>query len=122
MMALRFAHFANWHAPLAGDWESYLAGRPGDLRETIRRRLARAARDPAIGFELVTGDTMLGGAALTDGIAAYEAVYARSWKQPEPFPGFLPPPCCRRPPPKARCGSACCAATACRLPPSIGCW
>jgi CelD/BcsL family acetyltransferase involved in cellulose biosynthesis len=81
---LRFAHFGNWFCDTAGlDWAGYLAGRPGELRETIRRRLARAARDSSIAFELIAG-----GAGLEAGIAAYEAVYARSWKQPEPFPRF----------------------------------
>jgi hypothetical protein len=83
LLALRFDHFANWHTPVPGDWTSYLAGRPGELRETIRRRFARAARDPALGFELITG-----GDALAAGLAAYEAVYTASWKAAEPFPGF----------------------------------
>jgi CelD/BcsL family acetyltransferase involved in cellulose biosynthesis len=86
MIGLRFEHFGNWHLPVAGlGWSGYLAGRPGELRETIRRRLAKAARDPAIGFELIQG-----GPGLEDGIAAYEAVYASSWKQPEPYPAFGP--------------------------------
>ena len=81
MVALRFAQFGNWHTEVAGQtWEAYLAARPAALRNTIRRRLARAA---AIGFEIVTG-----GAGLESGIAAYEAVYARSWKPAEPFPHF----------------------------------
>ncbi len=81
MLALRFHHFTNWHLPVAGqDWAGYLAARPGELRTTLRRKLARVAPG---GFELVTG-----GAALAAGIAAYQAVYAQSWKQPEPFPDF----------------------------------
>ena len=86
LLAPRFAHFGNWYLDVAGlGWAGYLAGRPGDLRETIRRRLAKATRDPAIGFELITG-----GAALAPGIAAYETVYTSSWKDPEPFPAFGP--------------------------------
>jgi CelD/BcsL family acetyltransferase involved in cellulose biosynthesis len=84
LLALRFAQFGNWFLEVGGvGWDGYLAGRPGELRETIRRRLARAARDPAVAFELITG-----GAELDAGIAAYDAVYARSWKPPEPFPRF----------------------------------
>jgi hypothetical protein len=84
MVPLRFAHFGNWHLQTAGlDWAAYLAARPGELRSTIRRRLAAAGRDPTLGFDLVTG-----GAALEPGIAAYEAVYAQSWKEAEPFPRF----------------------------------
>lgn len=82
--ALRvFDHFGNWHEHVAGQgWATYLGARPGQLRETIRRRMARAERTGAR-FQLVTG-----GAALEPGIAAYEAVYARSWKPEEPFPRF----------------------------------
>lgn len=83
LVALRFAHFASWHTPLPADWPAYLAARPGELRETIRRRLAQAARTPSIACEVIEG-----GAALESGIAAYEQVYASSWKPPEPFPGF----------------------------------
>jgi CelD/BcsL family acetyltransferase involved in cellulose biosynthesis len=79
----QFAHFGNWHEPVAGlDWARYLAARQGALRETIRRRLARATREGGR-FELVTG-----GDALEPGIAAYQSVYARSWKPEEPFPQF----------------------------------
>jgi CelD/BcsL family acetyltransferase involved in cellulose biosynthesis len=83
--ALRFDHFSNWHADIDMDWAGYLAGRPGELRETIRRRLARAARDPSVTFE-----TVAGGPGLDAGIAAYDSVYARSWKGAEPFPAFGP--------------------------------
>jgi CelD/BcsL family acetyltransferase involved in cellulose biosynthesis len=79
----QFAHFGNWHERVAGlDWAGYLAARQGQLRETIRRRLARAGRDGGR-FQLVTG-----GDALEAGIAAYQSVYARSWKPAEPFPQF----------------------------------
>jgi CelD/BcsL family acetyltransferase involved in cellulose biosynthesis len=83
---LRFDHFGNWHEAVAGlDWDGYLAARPGALRETIRRRLRRAERDSGVVIEAIDGL-----AGLADGIAAYETVYARSWKEPEPFPAFGP--------------------------------
>jgi CelD/BcsL family acetyltransferase involved in cellulose biosynthesis len=78
----RFNHFGNWHEPVAGrSWAAYQQERPGPLRETIRRKLARWERDAACRFELVRG-----GEALEAAIAAFTAVYARSWKEPEPFP------------------------------------
>lgn len=84
MTAQRFDHFGNWRENVAGlDWNAYLARRPGALRETIRRRGRTAAKDPSIRLEIVQG---------TDGLAramnAYEAVYAQSWKEPEPYPHF----------------------------------
>ena len=84
----RFRHFGNWHEALdlahspAQGWPAYLAARPPALRNTIQRKLARAARDFC--FALIAAP----GPALEQGIAAYEAVRARSWKPPEPFPGF----------------------------------
>jgi hypothetical protein len=84
LVPLRFDHFGNWHEALDGrDWAAYLAARPGALRETVRRRLRAAERDATLAFALVTD-----AAAVELGIAEYEAVYARSWKEPEPFPRF----------------------------------
>jgi hypothetical protein len=85
LLPLRFAHFGNWVQPAGvGGWAAYLAGRPGHLREAIRRRGRQAAREGVV-FQVVTG-----GEGLEAGIAAYEAVYARSWKDAEPHPGFIP--------------------------------
>ena len=84
LVPLRFDHFGNWYETVAGRcWADYLAARPGALRETIRRRLGQAERDPRIRLEMIGSET-----GLAAGIAAYEEVYARSWKEPEPFPAF----------------------------------
>jgi hypothetical protein len=82
--AARFDHVGNWHEVLPGGtrWEAYLASRPARLRNTVRRRLARAARE----FRFTLADAP--GPALTAAIDAYEAVRAASWKPHEPFPGF----------------------------------
>ncbi len=82
LIVRQFRHFGNWHEALAGrDVAAYLAGRPGSLRETIRRKLRRAeARTEMSIFATEDG--------LEAGIAAFEQVYARSWKEPEPFPRF----------------------------------
>ena len=87
LVALRFAHFGNWHCSVEGvDWPAYLAGRPGILRETIRRKTKRFLGAEGGSFELVGG----GGEGLDRGLMAYRQVYARSWKEPEPFPDFVP--------------------------------
>jgi hypothetical protein len=79
-----FAHFGNWHEAIrGGSWDAYLAARPGDLRETIRRKTRAVGRDPALRLELVRDPAAFGPA-----LAAYEAVYARSWKEKEPYPEF----------------------------------
>lgn len=79
LLVLPYAHFGNWHEP-AADWPAYLAARPGSLREVIRRRL-RAVTDGRLQPEFTDTDGALD---------AYETVYRRSWKTPEPFPAFAP--------------------------------
>jgi hypothetical protein len=80
MLAARYAHFGNWHEPIAGrSFDQYLSARPGALRETFRRKLRRSKAT----LEIVSTPD-----ALAAGIATYEEIYARSWKIPEPFPRF----------------------------------
>jgi CelD/BcsL family acetyltransferase involved in cellulose biosynthesis len=82
--ALPFEHFGNWHEDVAGrDWAGYLAARPGALRETIRRRVQKAEALAGADFTILTRPEEMDRAA-----AAYEFVYARSWKTAEPFPAF----------------------------------
>jgi CelD/BcsL family acetyltransferase involved in cellulose biosynthesis len=84
LVPLRFDHFGNWSEDVAGlAWSVYLQRRPGALRETIRRRLRRAETVPNARFDLFTGSDEMEPAA-----AAFESVYARSWKDPEPYPAF----------------------------------
>jgi hypothetical protein len=82
----RFDHFGNWHDDVsAPDWNGWLARRPGALRETIRRRTRRAERLPGAHFRLFDQQNDLAG-----GTDAFELVYARSWKEPEPYTAFNP--------------------------------
>lgn len=83
-LPLEYFAFGNWYQPVAGDWSGYLAARPGELRNTLKR-MARKFAAAGGSLEIVSG-----GERLADAIAAYEAVYARSWKRPEPYPAFLP--------------------------------
>lgn len=77
-----FDHFGNWHEMVRGvTWDSYLESRPGQLRQTIRRKLRRGERDCR--FSVITGVDQL-----EAGVDAFEHVYRRSWKEPEPFPEF----------------------------------
>ncbi|WP_198372367.1 GNAT family N-acetyltransferase [Roseomonas rosulenta] len=84
LVLLRFDHFGLWQEvlPPGLGWAAYLASRPPALRNTIARRLARAAG--RLDFTLLDRP----GPALEDGIAAFAAVRARSWKPDEPFPEF----------------------------------
>ncbi len=80
----RFQHFGNWHEPVAGrSWAAYLADRPGELRTTVRRKFKRAEQEARL-------EVVRDGPRLEPAIAAFQAVYEASWKQPEPFPQFNP--------------------------------
>jgi hypothetical protein len=81
---LQFDHFGNWFLDVrALDWNTYVASRPGPLRSAITRHTRRLMKQDGARFSLVQS-----AAGLEDAIAAYDAVYAASWKQPEPFPAF----------------------------------
>jgi hypothetical protein len=82
--ALPFEHFGNWHAQAAGGAAAYMGGRPGHVREAIRRRGKRLMANRGR-FTIVTSPV-----EVEAGIAAYETVYAKSWKTPEPYPDFNP--------------------------------
>jgi hypothetical protein len=88
----RFDHFSNWFMPVDGDFERWLSGRPGALRNTIRRRIRAAGRlrfrsfgfgaaSPGDGPEPEPVD-------LDQAVAQFDAVYNRSWKPAEPFAGI----------------------------------
>lgn len=79
-----FHHFENWRAAIdEGGWDAYLRTRPGALRETIRRKTRAAERSAGLRIEVAQS-----GSALLRSLEAYEHVYARSWKEPEPYPAF----------------------------------
>lgn len=86
----RYFCFGNWY--LAVDGRSYatvFAGLPAALRNTVQRRLRRLSREGAWSIDIEAGC----GPALETAIADFSSVYAGSWKEPEPFPRFIPELC-----------------------------
>jgi hypothetical protein len=84
LVSREFSHFVNWSASIpSGSWDAYLQSRPGALRETIRRKMRAVERQREVRFEVAGSRSALSGA-----LAAYERVYAKSWKEQEPFPAF----------------------------------
>lgn len=79
-----FFSFGNWYLPVSFDWAAYLAKRGSTHRNTIKRMGKKFAADGGT-LEIVSSHESLPAA-----IAAYERVYAASWKKPEPFPDFVP--------------------------------
>jgi len=81
---LRYFAHGNRYQAVQGDWPGYFDAREGALRSTIKRNRKK--------FEAAGGrlELVLPGGPVEAAIAAYEQVYARSWKKPEPHPQFMP--------------------------------
>lgn len=78
--------FGNWFEPTAGiSFQDYLARRPPALVNTVRRKERKLSRVDGLRFSVHAGPAEAG-----EGAAAYARVYANSWKQPEPYPRFMP--------------------------------
>ena len=84
MATFGFFCFGNWYLSGISNWQNYLQDRDGQLRSTIKRA-AKKFVTAGGSLELITS-----GADLERGLAAYEKVYALSWKKPEPYPKFMP--------------------------------
>jgi len=78
-----YAHFANWHEDIAA-FPDYWTTRGSRLKSTIKRKSAALTRDHRLRFETVdlTKDWQ-------SGADIYNAIYAKSWKPPEPHEGFI---------------------------------
>lgn len=82
--------FGNWTLAVAGrDFEQYFAALPSRLQNTIRRARKKMEKAGGWQFSLHTG----AGDDLDTAIAAFEAIYADSWKEAEAFPQFIPALC-----------------------------
>lgn len=79
-----YSHFGNWYEGTEGDsLESFMARRPSALRNTVKRKGRKLEKMEDVRFEILTG-----GEELDRAMDAYDAIYANSWKEPEPFPEF----------------------------------
>jgi Acetyltransferase (GNAT) domain len=76
--------FKNWRLETAPDWAAYLASRKGKQRSDLKRMGAKLQADGG------TLSIVRGGAELERALADYQAVYATSWKQAEPYVDFVP--------------------------------
>ena len=83
----RHFQYENWHTACSGEaFESYYAQRPSQLRNTIGRRQKKLEKAYKVQIRVVRGM-----ASELDGmIGDFITVYNSSWKQPEPFPEFIP--------------------------------
>lgn len=82
----RFYCFGNWYLPVQGrSFQAYFQGLPSQVRNTVRRREKKFYATERGRLEIVTGND-----GLEEAIAAWDKIYAASWKKAEPFPEFVP--------------------------------
>ncbi|AEB83129.1 hypothetical protein Alide2_0713 [Alicycliphilus denitrificans K601] len=84
----RFFCFGNWYQPVpGGGFADYWRQRPSALRHSVERGRRRLDRAGGAWHIDIIADASPG---LDACLAAYLAVYAKSWKSPEPCPDFMP--------------------------------
>jgi len=86
MVPFEYSCFGNWYLPVDGrSYSEYYQTLPSRLKNTVKRKKNQFHSKGQGRLEIVTG-----GDRLEAAIAAYEKVYATSWKVQEPFPDFVP--------------------------------
>jgi hypothetical protein len=81
-----FFCFGNWYLPVEGrSFKQYMESRPPILKNTLSRKRKKLEKSGRAKIRIVTG-----GDDVEDAIEAYTKVYISSWKQPEPYPEFIP--------------------------------
>lgn len=78
--------FGNWYLEVKGrTFGQYLESLPSVLRNTLNRKKKRLEKSGRAHIEIVSQ-----GEKLDSAIEIYNKVYQASWKQPEPYPSFVP--------------------------------
>ena len=77
--------FANWVQRIESSYEHFLSERSSRVRNTLRRKRRRLMGVSGVSLNIVDGTH-----DLDDALERYRHVYARSWKRPEAYEGFVP--------------------------------
>ena len=78
-----FFCFGNWYLEVNGrSYAEYMESLPPSLKSRRKKKLEKSGRGK---IDIVTG-----GEGLDEAIEAYNKIYLASWKQPEPYPHFVP--------------------------------
>ena len=85
-----YFRFYNWVHPLKGQsFDQYMAERPPNLRNTIRRKQRKLEREYGYDIRLYK-NTGIDQSLINKALADYNAIYKTSWKTKEFFPDFTP--------------------------------
>ena len=75
--------FGNWTLPCEGlAYDAFIAERDSKVRNTLSRKAKKLRASGSL--EIITAP-----ADVERGMDAWDAIYNRSWKQAEPYPGFV---------------------------------
>jgi hypothetical protein len=78
--------FGNWYLDVNGrSFAQYVETLPSVLKNTLGRKKKKLEKSGRAMVQIVTG-----GDDLEPAITAYNTVYLESWKEPEPYPEFVP--------------------------------
>ena len=81
-----YPQFGNWYLTVqAPGFDAYWASRDATLRNTVERKERKLRRAHRMTMQITSAPVDAESA-----IAAYEQVYAESWKTPEPYGAFIP--------------------------------
>jgi hypothetical protein len=81
-----FFYAGNWCEPINGrSFREYFEGLRSSVRNIARSKNKKIERSGRVRYEILQGTE-----GLERGIAAYNQVYAASWKVQEPYPEFVP--------------------------------
>lgn len=84
LTAFVYDYQLNCFETVAGrTYKEYLAGRPTQLRNTLKRKRTALGRSGSVTFEILDGRS-----ETEHHLTRYHEVQAASWKEPEPFPRF----------------------------------
>lgn len=83
----RFFCFGNWYQTVPqGGFSAYWTQRPPALQSSVGRGRRRLDRAGVWRIDIHSHESI----SLDSALAAYQLIYSRSWKQPEPCPDFMP--------------------------------
>ena len=78
--------FGNYYLEVKGRcYQEYAETLPSTLKNTLKRKARQLENPHELRIKLITTVD-----EIAEGIAVYEAVYASSWKSPEPYLAFMP--------------------------------
>ncbi|MFO1269035.1 MAG: GNAT family N-acetyltransferase [Rubrivivax sp.] len=79
----RYACFGNWTLPCEGlSFADYLATRDSQLRNTLARKAKKLQAAGSLQICTAVDE-------VEQAMDGFDAVYAKSWKEPEPYPNFI---------------------------------